>query len=62
MEDFFKEYKGKSNKEILEIMSVLKGEFDKTKEVLVELTLYIEDVEKKFNLLNNEIKTRKTNV
>jgi len=42
-------------------MQVLKKEFDKTKQILIDLTLHIEDVEKKFNMLNNEIKKRKSN-
>ena len=42
-------------------MQVLQKEFDKTKKVLIDLTLHIEDVEKKFNMLNNEIKKRKLN-
>ena len=42
-------------------MQVLKKEFDKTKQILIDLTLHIEDVEKKFNVLNNEIKKRKSN-
>ena len=61
MQEFFKDYKNKPNKEILDVMQVLKKEFDKTKQVLIDLTLHIEDVEKKFNVLNNEIKKRKSN-
>tara|TARA_R110001592_G_scaffold51373_2_gene158070 strand:+ start:219 stop:407 length:189 start_codon:yes stop_codon:yes gene_type:complete len=61
MEEFFKEYKNKPNKEILEVMEVLHKEFGKTKKVLIDLTLHIESVEKKFNLLNNEMKKRKPN-
>lgn len=61
MAEFFKEYKTKSNKDILEIMTNLRDEFNKTKSIVIDLTLHIEDVEKKFNLLNNEIKKRKSN-
>jgi|TARA_B100001758_G_C18021935_1_gene408540 hypothetical protein len=61
MQEFFKDYKNKPNKEILDVMQVLKKEFDKTKQILIDLTLHIEDVEKKFNMLNNEIKKRKSN-
>ena len=59
MSEFFKEYKEKSNDEILDIMETLKGEFDKTKSIVVQLTYHIEDIERKFNILNNEIKKRK---
>ena len=61
MPEFFKEYKTKSNKDILEMMTNLRDEFNKTKSIVIDLTLHIEDVEKKFNLLNNEIKKRKSN-
>tara|TARA_R110000824_G_scaffold56198_1_gene154035 strand:- start:2780 stop:2962 length:183 start_codon:yes stop_codon:yes gene_type:complete len=59
MSEFFKIYKEKSNDEILDIMKTLKDEFDKTKTVVVQLTYHIEDIERKFNILNNEIKKRK---
>ena len=48
MTEFFKEYKEKS-----------KDEFDKSKSLIVELTYHIEDMERKFNILNDEIKKRK---
>ena len=59
MSEFFKEYKEKSNDEILEIMQKLKNEFERSKDVMIQLTYHIDDVEKKFNLLNEEIKKRK---
>ena len=59
MSEFFKEYKEKSNDEILDVMQTLKDEFDKTKLLIVELTYHIENTERKFNLLNDEIKKRK---
>ena len=59
MAEFFKEYKEKSNDEILEIMQKLKDEFDKSKDVMIQLTYHIDDIERKFNILNDEIKKRK---
>tara|TARA_R110002012_G_scaffold320926_1_gene546790 strand:- start:2957 stop:3145 length:189 start_codon:yes stop_codon:yes gene_type:complete len=59
MEEFFKEYKNKPNKELLDVMKVLKEEFDKTKSILINLSLHIEDIEKKFNTLNKELDNRK---
>ena len=58
MSEFFKEYKEKSNDEILEVMQTLKDEFERSKNVMIELTYHIDDVEKKFNILNDEIKKR----
>ena len=57
--NFFKEYKEKSNNEILEVMQTLKDEFERSKNVMVELTYHIDDIEKKFNVLNEEIKKKK---
>tara|TARA_R110002020_G_scaffold111221_3_gene256825 strand:+ start:2466 stop:2651 length:186 start_codon:yes stop_codon:yes gene_type:complete len=59
MAEFFKEYKEKSNNEILEVMQTLKDEFERSKDVMIQLTYHIDDVEKKFNILNEEIKKRK---
>ena len=59
MSEFFKEYKEKSNDDILDVMKTLKDEFDKSKSLIVELTYHIEDMERKFNILNDEIKKRK---
>ena len=59
--EFFKEYKDKPNKEILDVMKILKGEFDKTKNIIVDLTNHLESVERKFNLLDKEIDKRNNN-
>jgi energy-converting hydrogenase A subunit M len=59
MAEFFKDYKEKSNNEILEVMQTLKDEFERSKDVMIQLTYHIDDVEKKFNILNEEIKKRK---
>jgi|TARA_B100000073_G_C23515811_1_gene485718 hypothetical protein len=58
MSEFFKQYKEKPTKEIVDVMFTLKEEFNKTKDLLIKLTLHIEDIEKKFNLLDNELKKR----
>jgi hypothetical protein len=59
--EFFKEYKTKSNDEILKTMKILRDEFDRTKKVIVELSYHLEDTERKFNLLNDEVSKRKIN-
>ena len=58
MEDILKNYKEKPNKNILEEMSSLKEEFDKTKELIINLTHHLDSVEEMYNKLNEEIKTR----
>lgn len=57
--EFFKEYKEKPNKELFDMMSNLKSEFDKTKSLLIGLTHHLDDIEKKFNLVESELKKRK---
>jgi len=59
--EFFKEYKDKPTKEILDVMKVLKDEFDKTKNIIVDLTNHLESVERKFNLLDKEVDKRNNN-
>ena len=51
--EFFKEYKDKPTKELIDVMKVLKEEFDKTKTLIVDLTNHLESIERKFNLLCN---------
>lgn len=57
--EFFKEYKNKPNKDIIDVMTLLKEDFNKSKDLIIKLTLHIEDTEKKFNLLESELKKRK---
>lgn len=59
--EFFKEYKEKPSKEILDVMKVLKIEFDKTKNIIIDLTNHLETLERKFNLLDKEIDKRNNN-
>ena len=40
-------------------MTLLKEDFNKSKDLIIKLTLHIEDTEKKFNLLESELKKRK---
>ena len=56
---FFKNYKEKPNNELFEVMSNLKTEFDKTKDLLIGLTHHLDDIEKKFKLIESELKKRK---
>ena len=57
--EFFKTYKEKPNKELFDMMTNLKIEFDKTKSLLIGLTHHLDDIEKKFNLVESELKKRK---
>lgn len=39
-------------------MVFLKSEFDKTKQLIIDLTLYLDIVENEYDELNNEMKKR----
>ena len=58
MEEFFKDYKNKPNKELLAVLETLKIEFDKTRELIVNLSHHMDDTEKKFKMVESEIKKR----
>jgi len=48
----------KPNKDILNEMSLLKEEFDKTKLLLIDLTHHLDNLENTYNKLNEEMKKR----
>ena len=57
--EFFKVYKEKPNNEVSDMLGSLKTEFDKTKNLLIGLTHHLDDIEKKFKLIESELKKRK---
>lgn len=58
MKEFFKEYKNKPNKELLDMLDRLKSEFNKTKGIIMDLSHHLDDIEKKFKMVESEIKKR----
>jgi|TARA_R110000765_G_scaffold39819_2_gene86275 predicted nucleic acid-binding Zn-ribbon protein len=56
--EFFKEYDTKPNKELFDMLILLKKEFDTTKDTMVKLSHHLDDVESKFKLIEDEIKKR----
>ena len=58
MKEIIKEYKDKPNRDILEEMTLLGEEFEKTKVLIVNLTHHLDTIEKSYNDLNKEIKNR----
>ena len=53
-----KNYKDLPNNRILDEMSKLNEEFNKTKTLIINLTHHLDKVEKEYNKFNSEIKTR----
>jgi len=48
----------KSNKDLLDVRDILMEEFDKTKDLIVNLTHHLEGIEVLYDKVNNEIKNR----
>lgn len=59
IKDITVNFKNKSNKELLEVSEILINEFEKTKDLIIELTLHLESVENNFNNIKEELKIRK---
>lgn len=56
--DIVNNVKEKSNKNLLEAKSLLNEEFNKTKDLIIELTRHLEYVETSYNLIDDEILKR----
>ena len=50
----------KSNKDLLIVAEELSEEFDKTKELIIDLTRHLDGVESLFNKVNKELEKRYT--
>jgi hypothetical protein len=48
----------KSNKDLISARDILIEEFDKTKDLIINLTKHLEGVEEMYDKINNEIKKR----
>jgi len=53
-----KDYKEKPNQDLIEKLFKLKNEFDKTKSLIVNLSYHLDNVEKTYNEINEEMKKR----
>jgi len=58
--DIIKNVKDKSNKDLIESRDILADEFEKTKKLIIDLTLHIELVEEYYNVINDEMSKRTT--
>jgi len=57
-----KDYKNKSNKDLVSTLDFLKEDFEKTKDILVKLTYHLESTENSYNKILEEINKRTSNV
>ena len=54
------ECENKSNKDLIQCQSILGDEFEKTKELIINLTRHLETVEKYHDKITKELKKRKS--
>ena len=53
-----KDYENKSNKDLFDAVNLLYEEHEKTKELIIELTKHLENVEYYYNKVNDEVGKR----
>lgn len=56
--DIVTDVENKSNKDLFSALSLLNEEFEKTKQLIVDLTRHLDLVEEHYNLINKEIEKR----
>jgi hypothetical protein len=56
--DVAKDYENKSNKDLFDAVNLLYEEHEKTKELIIELTKHLENVEYYYNKVNDEVGKR----
>jgi DNA anti-recombination protein RmuC len=59
--EILKDYKNKSNKELVSCLDFLKNDFDKTKDLIIKLTYHLDSTENSYNKLLEEINKRISN-
>jgi hypothetical protein len=56
--DVSNDYENKSNKDLFDAVNILYDEYEKTKEIIIELTKHLENVEYYYNKVNDEVGKR----
>jgi DNA anti-recombination protein RmuC len=60
--EILKDYKNKSNKDLLSTLDFLKDDFEKTKDLIIKLTYHLDSTETSYNKLLEEVNKRINNV
>jgi hypothetical protein len=60
--EILKDYRNKSNKDLVNTLDFLKNDFEKTKDLLLKLTYHLESTENSYNKILEEINKRTNNV
>jgi len=58
IEDIVKNVKDKPNKVLVESRDILKSEFEKTKDLILELTRHMDAVQESYEIINEELGNR----
>jgi sulfite reductase alpha subunit-like flavoprotein len=58
IKEVLKNYKNKPNKDLEYVMDYLQSDFEKTKELIIQLTKHLDITEKEYNKVYNEYKKR----
>jgi hypothetical protein len=48
----------KSNSDLTKVMDFLREDFDETKDIIIDLTKHLDNIEKMYDLIHNEFKRR----
>lgn len=56
--EILKDYKNKSNKDLISALDFLYDDFNKTKDLIIKLTLHLDSTELSYNKLLEEINNR----
>jgi hypothetical protein len=56
--DIIKDYKSKSNKDLIFVMDIIQKDFNLTKETLLKLTHHIDKLESTYDLILKEFESR----
>ena len=60
--EILKDYRNKSNKDLVNTLDFLKNDFEITKDLLLKLTYHLESTENSYNKILEEINKRTSNV
>jgi len=57
-QNIIKDYKNSSNKDLTKVMDYINEEFNTTKKNIIDLTYYLDNLEKTYNLILKEYQKR----
>jgi DNA anti-recombination protein RmuC len=60
--EILKDYKNKSNQDVVSTLDFLSEDFEKTKDLIVKLTYHLDSTESSYNKILGEINKRTNNV